>query len=342
MKPSSTSTTVGDFLCESLTAGASTIVVATSPHRDGFISALRERGVDVDFALLTESLIVLDARETLAAFMAADGPDPARFQGVITAIMDRARAGPGPLRVYGEMVAVLWADGDVGSAIALEDLWNGLAAERDFLLLCAYPMSALDDPSDAAAVVGDGTFTVADEHLATATCERALAGLYPSLLSHRPRSRERLLVAAVQSVAPGILLLLGGQGIDSQWARAGFPVADSAEQAPRIVEALLRERPDIPVEPPRRCDHTPVPWTKRDPTSALRALLPNLVPSPAPMRSMRSMRSTTASSHSTIPSPGSLTGARSRPTSSRRRSQASRSRSCSSTSTNSRDQRHLR
>ena len=466
--------TVAEFLSEGLTGTASSIVVATAPHRDAFASALRARGIDLEVAMLTSRLVMLDAGETLAAFMGEDEPDPERFRATIAAVMDRAADGWRPLRVYGEMVAVLWNDGDVSSAIALEDLWNDLAREREFMLLCAYPMSAFDDPASGAvfarvceqhtAVIpsegytdlpagdteqrrrrvvelqrevrvlrrslddlsprrgdgvevdndaqsygagspnasgqgciscspidpgpslasgltvatwpapqrragdermvvlaerlamslrggdaagasevldhglvagisaatliarvvapamhaignwwADGTLTVADEHLATATCQRALVGLYPSLLTNRPRSRERVLVAgvegeahelaprvvadvlegrgydviylgpdvpaetlaealtrhtpelvalsltmasgapllgrsiaAVQSARPDVQLLLGGQGIDSQWARTGFPVATSADEAPRLVETLLRERPDMP------------------------------------------------------------------------------------------------
>ena len=54
------------------------------------------------------------------------------------------------MRAYGEMVALLWDDGDVASALALEDLWNDLGDVRAFELLCAYPMSAFEDPDSAA------------------------------------------------------------------------------------------------------------------------------------------------------------------------------------------------
>src|SRR6185503_19025392 len=39
-----------------------------------------------------------------------------------------------------EMVVLLWKDGNVDGAVALEDLWNGLAAKYSFSLLCAYSM----------------------------------------------------------------------------------------------------------------------------------------------------------------------------------------------------------
>jgi hypothetical protein len=45
------------------------------------------------------------------------------------------------LRIYGEMVAVLWARGHYHAAIWLEKLWNKLATQHDFNLLCGYPSS---------------------------------------------------------------------------------------------------------------------------------------------------------------------------------------------------------
>ena len=44
------------------------------------------------------------------------------------------------VRAYGEMVDLLWKDGNIEGAIALEELWNGLAVKYSFNLLCAYSM----------------------------------------------------------------------------------------------------------------------------------------------------------------------------------------------------------
>ena len=45
------------------------------------------------------------------------------------------------IAVFGELVAVLWADGKHDSAIRLEEMWNDLAREHAFALWCAYPMN---------------------------------------------------------------------------------------------------------------------------------------------------------------------------------------------------------
>jgi hypothetical protein len=52
------------------------------------------------------------------------------------------------VRAYGEMVDLLWKDGKAEAAIALEELWNELAAKYQFSLLCAYSQETLDKPAN--------------------------------------------------------------------------------------------------------------------------------------------------------------------------------------------------
>jgi anti-sigma regulatory factor (Ser/Thr protein kinase) len=51
----------------------------------------------------------------------------------------KATEGGRPVRVFGEMVALLWDDGALAAAIELEKLWNDLAQRHSFSLFCAYP-----------------------------------------------------------------------------------------------------------------------------------------------------------------------------------------------------------
>jgi diguanylate cyclase (GGDEF)-like protein len=143
--------TVCRFLVPALRDGDAGIVVATAAHRKAFEAALDEAGIDVEAAVREGRYVGLDARDVLARFMVGGAPDPARFCQAIGAVMDQASQGGRTLRVYGEMVALLWDDGDVASALALEDLWNDLGEERAFELLCAYPMRTFEDPSSAEA-----------------------------------------------------------------------------------------------------------------------------------------------------------------------------------------------
>jgi diguanylate cyclase (GGDEF)-like protein len=143
--------TVCRFLVPVLQDGDAAIVVATDAHRTAFERALGDAGVDVEAAIREDRYLAFDARDVLARFMVDGSPDAASFEAAIGEVMDRASGDGRRVRVYGEMVALLWDDGDVASAIALEDLWNDLAMFRAFELLCAYPMAFFEDSASAEA-----------------------------------------------------------------------------------------------------------------------------------------------------------------------------------------------
>lgn len=135
---------VADYVVSALRSDAAAIVVATAEHRGAFADAIAALGVDVEDAADEGRYIVVDAAELLSMFMVDGAPDGDRFEGLVTPLLDRAADGHREVRVYGEMVALLWDAGDVTSTIALEDMWNELAAIREFSLLCGYPISAFD------------------------------------------------------------------------------------------------------------------------------------------------------------------------------------------------------
>ncbi len=143
--------TVTGFVGPGLHDGGAAVVVATAEHRRLFEQALRASGIDVAHAIAADRYITFDAAELLRAFMVDGAPDARLFRQTVGAVLTRAGAGSRRVRVYGEMVALLWAGGDTDSAIALENLWNELAETHDFALLCAYPMSAFKDAASAAA-----------------------------------------------------------------------------------------------------------------------------------------------------------------------------------------------
>jgi hypothetical protein len=104
-------------------------VIATHAHTIGVLDQLRARNFDVERMQAAGELLLLDARDTLAIFMADGIPDAAAFKTIVPAIIERLR-GDGSdrtVRAYGEMVDVLWKDGRTAAAIRLEGLWNQLA-----------------------------------------------------------------------------------------------------------------------------------------------------------------------------------------------------------------------
>lgn len=145
--------TLGRFIGSALEAGDAAIVVATKTHRDGLAQQLESRGLNVASAIEEGRYVPLDAAETMAAIMVDGWPDESRFANHIGGVLARARSAAENAKqsrtsliieprvvVFGEMVALLWADGKHPSAIRLEQLWNDLGKTHSFSLRCAYPM----------------------------------------------------------------------------------------------------------------------------------------------------------------------------------------------------------
>lgn len=138
---------VGAFIGAGLGAGDGAIVIATKEHRKQIERRLDAEGARPSAARLERRYVALDADETLARFMVDGSPDPKRFARVIgrliRATAQRAGQTPRHVWVFGEMVALLWQEGNPGAAIRLEELWNELQDAHDpFSLCCAYPMRA--------------------------------------------------------------------------------------------------------------------------------------------------------------------------------------------------------
>jgi PAS domain S-box-containing protein len=134
---------VAKFLGEGVAAGDVLIVIATIAHLERFLRRLELDGFDVAGMRAFGQLIELDADQTLAKLMRAGEPDPALFEAEIgSLIATRAAAGTGQVRAYGEMVDILWRDGQRKAALRLEELWNDLQSRHSFRLLCAYAMAS--------------------------------------------------------------------------------------------------------------------------------------------------------------------------------------------------------
>jgi len=136
---------VSKFIGTGLSAGDAGIVIATKAHREGFEQRLKADGLDLDAARAGGTYISRDALETLSTFMVDGFPDPERFAAVIGGIIARAAQDQRRVRVCGEMVALLWMEGNRAAAIRLEELWNDLRDKTPpFSLLCAYAMHGFD------------------------------------------------------------------------------------------------------------------------------------------------------------------------------------------------------
>jgi excisionase family DNA binding protein len=130
---------VAEFLAPALKSGDRAAIVATPRHRAEVEERLLAAGVDVLTARHQARYVIKDAGTTLSRFMVAGWPDPARFEAVVRELT--AETGHGrEMRIYGEMVALLVAQGNARAALMLESLWNQVQPKYPFSILCAYPM----------------------------------------------------------------------------------------------------------------------------------------------------------------------------------------------------------
>jgi signal transduction histidine kinase/ActR/RegA family two-component response regulator len=128
------------FVGTGLSAGDAVLIVATKAHREELDNQLTIAGFDIFEAIAAGSYLSLDAADTLAKFMVGDMPDPSRFTKTVGGIIRKAAQGGRKVRIFGEMVSLLWAEEKSDAAIRLEELWNDLGKTDPFLLFCAYPM----------------------------------------------------------------------------------------------------------------------------------------------------------------------------------------------------------
>src|SRR5207248_10769202 len=101
-------------------------------------------GLDLARAVTQGRYVAWDAAETLSTLMQDGWPDGGRFADVLGGGLARATAAATGARphvaIFGEMVALLWAQGKLEAAMRLEHLWNELAQTHAFSLRCAYPL----------------------------------------------------------------------------------------------------------------------------------------------------------------------------------------------------------
>ena len=134
---------LGGFIGSAINSGDAALVVATQAHRDGLDELLTANGLDVATAKARGQFVSIDAAETLSQFMLNGSPQSDRFNEVVGGIIASVSDGRPRVRAFGEMVALLWAEGKQEAAIRLEEMWNELQKAHTFSLFCAYPMNGL-------------------------------------------------------------------------------------------------------------------------------------------------------------------------------------------------------
>lgn len=142
------------FVAGGIRQGDAIILIATPAHLRGLESRLEASGFDVGAAIKRDQYIALDAKESLDRFMVDGWPDEVLFAQFIDHLLLRARGQHRKVRAFGEMVALMWAEGHCGATVRLEHLWTRLCQQESFSLFCAYPKTGFtENANDAIAQV---------------------------------------------------------------------------------------------------------------------------------------------------------------------------------------------
>lgn len=139
--------TVGHFFRAGLAAQDRLLLIAEPAHAQRILVALDPERARA--ALRSGQLTLVDARELLDTLLVDGMPDAAKFHTELERLLLLTRAFPGArLRAFGEMVNVLWCNGNVRAALRLEELWNEAGQVHEFSLLCAYCISDFCEQRD--------------------------------------------------------------------------------------------------------------------------------------------------------------------------------------------------
>jgi signal transduction histidine kinase/CheY-like chemotaxis protein len=131
---------ITSFISAGLFSEESALIIATPPHIDLLEVRLRERGLDVAELTRLGYYLSLDAESLLAELVETGVLSANKFNRLFGRLIGRAWDARRAIRIYGELVAVLWTRGQHSIALEVERLWNDLKQRKRFSLRCAYPL----------------------------------------------------------------------------------------------------------------------------------------------------------------------------------------------------------
>jgi hypothetical protein len=139
------------FLEKGFEIGEVALVIATRAHRSALEAKFTEAGHNVSELKQSGKYAPFDAAETLGLFMDEGRPEAFRFNALLGGLLKGTGQSGTGVRAFGEMVAILWDEGNRDGSIELEQLWNDLAKEHQFTLFCAYRQNQFATEADRAA-----------------------------------------------------------------------------------------------------------------------------------------------------------------------------------------------
>ena len=141
------------IVCSAIENGNAALIVATPEHQAQLSSGLEESGLNVGGLEKDGRLLVRSARELLTEFVVNGLPDRKRFVRSVGKLLSAGKKSAWNahrgVTVFGEMVALLWADRNFTAALQLEQMWSDLLNDQLFHLHCAYPRHLFDGNGEA-------------------------------------------------------------------------------------------------------------------------------------------------------------------------------------------------
>ncbi|HEY2341584.1 MAG TPA: MEDS domain-containing protein [Chthoniobacteraceae bacterium] len=134
------------FAAGAIANGEGVILVPTAAHWEAFQPRLEAEGVDLGAAQSSGQLTVVDADELLPRFIRDAMPEAPVFLGLAADVISRAQNGGRykKVRWWGEMVNILWEQGNVAASMDLEDQFDRLAKHHEIAIFCSFVMDNFD------------------------------------------------------------------------------------------------------------------------------------------------------------------------------------------------------
>ncbi|MCD6062151.1 MAG: hypothetical protein K0R82_62 [Flavipsychrobacter sp.] len=133
------------FTGTGINAGECVVVIATPQHLNALSGKLRDLGIHLPTLIADDRFIPLEAERTRDKFVINGMPDAGRLEEIVYGLLYRADRRGRRVRFFGEIMALMWAEGNKTAALRLEELWTSMSNAREFSIFCGYPEAAFAD-----------------------------------------------------------------------------------------------------------------------------------------------------------------------------------------------------
>jgi hypothetical protein len=136
---------VGLFASTGLRQGEAVILIMSASHCKPIRERLQREGFNLHELESTGQLVCASAEELIPTFLFDGVIDEHRFKTIFGALIEKAKNSHGkrrPVRVFGEMVDLLWQS-NPRITERIEDLWNEIIEAHSVPLLCAYSLAGV-------------------------------------------------------------------------------------------------------------------------------------------------------------------------------------------------------